>query len=244
MALRIEKTACIAILSAVLTAAPLAAESFEFSVRHDHWRGKGAGALRIDDNGVSYREIGKKNKPNAHAWTWAWDDIQEIELAPGRLRLVTYQDSKWRLGVDREYQFTASPHSPFDVAYPMLRDRLGRRFVAALADENGKPLWELPVKRLGRMYGSHGTLIVGKDRIVYRTDKKGESRTWRYSDIDNVSSSGPFELTLTTFERAKFDYGSLRSFQFQLKRPLDENRYNELWRRLNEEKGLKVLRTE
>ena len=51
----------------------------------------------------------------------------------------------------------------------------------------------------------------------------------------------PFQLTITTFERAKTHYGDLKGFNFQLKRPLDEGRYNELWLSLNRSKGLKIL---
>ena len=38
---------------------------------------------------------------------------------------------------------------------------------------------------------------MGEDRIVYRTGK-GASHTWRYSDIENVSHSGPFDLSFMT----------------------------------------------
>jgi len=82
---------------------------------------------------------------------------------------------------------------------------------------------------------------VGSTAIVYKSEKNGESRTWRYEDIENISSSGPFQLTLTTFERAKSHYGSLKGFNFELKRRLDEARYNDLWLRLNQSKGLGVL---
>jgi hypothetical protein len=48
-------------------------------------------------------------------------------------------------------------------------------------------------------------------------------------------------LTITTFERAKTHYGDLKGFNFELKRPLEEDRYNELWLSLNRSKGLKIL---
>jgi hypothetical protein len=80
-------------------------------------------------------------------------------------------------------------------------------------------------------------LIVGEDRIVFRSDRKGESRTWRYADIDNISTTGPFQLTVTTFERSRANYGNRKGFNFQLKEQLEETRYNELWRQLNRRKG-------
>jgi len=84
-------------------------------------------------------------------------------------------------------------------------------------------------------------LQVGPDAIVYTSAGKANSRTWRYEDIENIASAGPFQLTITTFERAKTHYGDLKGFNFELKQRLEEARYNELWLRLNQSKGLKIL---
>ncbi len=48
-------------------------------------------------------------------------------------------------------------------------------------------------------------------------------------------------MTVTTFERAKTHYGDLKGFNFELKQRLDGDRYNDLWLRLNQSKGLKIL---
>src|ERR1039458_5483375 len=86
-----------------------------------------------------------------------------------------------------------------------------------------------------------GVLRVGVDEIVYQSAKASESRTWRYQDIENVSTTGPFQLTITTFERAKTHYGNLKGFNFEMKQQLDEAHYSDLWLRLNQSKGLKIL---
>jgi hypothetical protein len=129
----------------------------------------------------------------------------------------------------------------FENAYQVLKTRLDQRFVAAIADSPSTMLWEIPAKHLAGLGGDEGVLQVGTSEIVYRSAKKGESRTWRYEDIDNIASSGPFEFTITTFERAKLDYGSRKQFTFELKQRLEEARYNDLWLRLNQSKGLKIL---
>jgi hypothetical protein len=118
---------------------------------------------------------------------------------------------------------------------------LDQRLVAAIPDHLSNILWELPVKHLLRLGGDEGVLQVGSDAIVYKSADKAGSRTWRYEDIENIASSGPFDLTITTFERAKTHYGNLKGFNFELKRRLEEARYNELWLRLNQSKGLKIL---
>ena len=52
------------------------------------------------------------------------------------------------------------------------------------------------------------------------TGQWGVSRAWRYEDVENIGSSGPFQLSIQTLEKG---------FQFQLKQPITEARYNELW---------------
>ena len=44
-------------------------------------------------------------------------------------------------------------------------------------------------------------LEIGEDRIVYKTDSRDDSRTWRLTDIENISSTGPFDFTVTTREK-------------------------------------------
>lgn len=236
-------------------------QQFRYEVWHGHtrpphpvWRGQLApglkkkfgnpGTLTITAEGVTFEEsyAGKKKPKHPHAWTWSYQDIQQLEIAPKTLRVLTYKDNKWKLGADREYRFDLLPaDGSYAGAYGVLKDKLDQRFVAALADRDVKALWEVPVKLQGRIQGSEGILAVGPDRIVYRTDKKDASRTWRYEDIENISSSGPFQLTLTTYERAITHYGNLKGFNFQLKQRLDEKKFNALWRRLNQERGLELL---
>jgi hypothetical protein len=107
------------------------------------------------------------------------------------------------------------------------------------------PGWSLPVKHLGginlklklRTTSTEGTLAFGPDKITYSTAARDDSRTWRYSDIDSISSSGPFQLTITTFEQAKSHYLDRKGFNFQLKQSITEARYNELWLQIERKNG-------
>jgi len=233
MEFRVEKAA----LAVLMLAGPLAAE-LRYDVRHDHLLKGGTGTLSVAADGISFAETGKAK----HAWQWRWEDIEQLQVFPKTVIVLTYRDNPWKLGADREYRFDLSGgKSDFSETYRLLKDRLDQRFVAALADPRVRGEWQLPVKRLTRFGGSRGVLLVGADRIVYRTAAEGESRTWRLRDIENVSRSGPFDLTFTTYERAGTHYGSLKGFRFQLRQPLDEARYNRLWRAVNRANGLQVL---
>lgn len=240
--------ALVAVLFAVAPSA-FSQQQFRYEVWHGHSRpphikrAGGAGTLVITDKAVSFTEAGKKGKKSKHVWKWAYQDIQQLEISPKTLRVLTYSDNKWKLGADREYRFDLLGEGSFTDAYAALKDRLDQRFVAVLPDKDIKAAWEIPVKHLLRFGGSQGVLRFGEDRVIYATDAKKESRTWRYSDIENVSSSGPYQLTITTYERARSHYGNLKGFNFQLKERLAEVRYNDLWMRVNQAKGLKVLET-
>jgi hypothetical protein len=153
-------------------------------------------------------------------------------LAPGSLRIVSYEDDRWKLGRDRIWQFEKTPAAIADDWYPVFARKLDQRFVAALADEKLKSEWQIPVKLVHARGGSQGVLLVGKDHVVYKSGQPGESRTWRITDFENTSSSGAFDLTITTHER---------DFRFQLKQALPGERFDELWRRANLANGLEIL---
>jgi len=228
---------------ALWLAPPLAAQAqFRLEARHDHWRKHCTGTLAFTAGGVSYEEAPSKKKDrDRHAWRWAYTDIQQLDIGAGRVSVLTYRDVTWKLGADRKLKFMVADAAGLGQVYEFLKTRLDQRLVSRLAGDGFQPLWQLPVKRLGRIRGSEGALLVGADRIVYRTSRQGDSRTWGYEDIENISSASRFQLTITTFERDKFHYGNYKGFNFQLKEALDEARYDELWRRLNQSKGLKLI---
>jgi hypothetical protein len=62
-------------------------------------------------------------------------------------------------------------------------------------------------------------------------------------DIENVSTSGPFDLSVTTLERSAWYHASPTEYHFRLKEVLRQDRYDELWRRLNQTKGLQLLKS-
>jgi hypothetical protein len=199
----------------------LAGQAFglSFPVRHEHLYRWCNGTLTVDERGVSF--AGGKT----HRWKWRYEDIQEVRLSPGEIYVLSYRDSKLRLGKDTGYEFRGKV--PAQALYPVLERHLGQKLVARVAEgAAGGPVFE--VKHLGRIAGSEGTLEFGEDAVVYHTAAKRDSRTWQYADIRNISSSGPFQLTLTSNEK---------DFNFQLKEPITEATYNELWLRIERKDG-------
>ncbi|BDC51755.1 hypothetical protein F183_A40700 [Bryobacterales bacterium F-183] len=184
------------------------------------------GELHVDDAGLSLRS----KKHGVQVWTY--EHLQEVKLEASRMHVVTYEDGPgWKFGADKGRTFQLARGS-FAELEPLLRSKLDRRLVTAMAEVPNGAEWSVAVKRLGTVKGSEGTLYVAKDRVVYLSAVPGESRTWRLQDIENVNSSGMYELTLTTYERARMSYGSMRSLNFRLKQPIDAARVDALWRRL------------
>lgn len=240
MEFRVEASIIVGLLLTVSGAA--AEEGFRFPARHQHVRKWCVGTLVFREDGVAFaEETRKKPRKKPHAWAWKFGDIQQLSLESGRVTVLTYDDQRWKLGADRELNFHVAKGSSMEPVYQVLRAKLDQRFVARLADASVSPTWKMEVKHAAGLGGTKGSLIVGEDRIVYQTAGAGQSRTWRYSDIENVSTEGPFQLTVTTFERSRAHYGNRKHFNFQLKEPLREERFNELWRRLDQARGVNIL---
>jgi hypothetical protein len=220
--------------SGLILACALAASAAQFPMRHRHLRGGCEGTLNVDVSGVRF--AGEKG----HAWQWTLDQIRQLELSPNRIVVVTYENGKLP-GTDRGYEFRGA--APAAELYALLKDRMDQRLVAELPPPPGVTEWLLPVKHEGRA-GSLGTLELTADTIVYRTVTNNESRTWRFADIAGISSSGPFQLTVTTFERAPAQYGGRKDFNFELRQPISEGKYNELWLRIETKNGRLPSRTD
>jgi hypothetical protein len=223
MAFRIEAAACL-----VLAGGFLAAQELTFDVRLDHWHEGGAGRLTFKAEGIRWDEAAKKHE---HSRSWKYEDIQRLELAPDHVRIVTYEDVGWRFDRDRPYLFHQLPADLAARVYPLLTERMDQRLVAHIVDPKVVPVWETQAKLLLGRGGSSGTLKLGPAHVVFDGGERGESRTWRYSDITNVASAGPFDLTISTIEGEN---------RIQLKQPLAGARFDDLWQRISEANGLKI----
>jgi len=227
MAFRTQTATLIVLIASQFAAQ---AEDLSFAVRHEHLHKGGEGVLTFTDEIVRWEETRKLQ----HSRSWRYAEIQRLELAPGHVRILTYEDVGWQLGRDREYRFD---HLPPDLAarvHPFLTARLDQRYLAHVADSSVKPVWELPAKLLLGRSGSNGSLKVAASQIVFDGGEHGESRTWELSDVTNVNSSDPFELTITTIEGEN---------RVQLKAALAEDRYQELWRTISQFHGLNVFQS-
>jgi hypothetical protein len=207
-----SKKATRLIVAAVLSAAAALPAEIRFEARYK----KRPGTMTVDEHAISFQGVKKDS------WRWSYPDIDELKLGEHSIRVTA----------GRTYEFRGD--IPVTV-YELWKDRLDQRFVAELADRAVQPDWRIGVKHRIRRTSADGVLKFARDRIVFASGRPDDSRTWRISDIENISSSGPFELTIVTFEKARFDYGDRKQFNFRLKEALSEARYNDLWLKINRE---------
>jgi hypothetical protein len=215
MEMAIRKAAICLILSSA--AASLWAQ--QFPVRHQHLRKFCAGTLTVDERGIRF------SGPKGHAWSWPYAEIQQLTLYPGSIHILSYKDSSsWKLGKDVAYTFTGK--FPIELLEGQWSAKLDQRFVAAVGQPSGPSGPKFQVKQLGLTKGTQGTLTFAENAVVYDTSR--DARTWRYTDIQFISTSNPFQLTITTLEK---------QFHFQLKQAITESTYNQLWLEIEKKNG-------
>jgi hypothetical protein len=231
MAFRIE-TATRGLIAFALIAGGVAAQPVTIAVRHKHLHGSASGTLTFTEAGLRFDEPGKHE---SHSRSWDYKDIQQMDLSLTEIRVRTYEDVRWQLGRDLAYTFDRIAAGETAKLFPFLNSRLDQRFIARLPEAAAAPFWQASAKLLHRTRGVNGELKFGTDRIVFEGAGEHASRTWRYTDVQNLSSSGPFDLSLSSLD------GETR---FQLKQALPEDRYNDLWHRIMEANGLKVFQSQ
>jgi hypothetical protein len=205
------------------------AEEIRFQVKHDHGIRSCGGELVFRDDGMEYVTSHKKD-----ARTWNYLDIQQLGLVGGKkISVVTYEDLKLQFGKDKIFNFELIEGTVPPSLWNPLQARLTKPLVSAVIPELPEAKYRLPVKHQHALGGCQGTLEFGEQHVVYETPHKSSSRIWRYEDLTSIGSTGPFQLRLSSMERTGGEYGAEKNFIFDLKRRLDPEIYDFLWRRIN-----------
>jgi hypothetical protein len=209
--------------------ATVKAQEVKFAVRHDHAIRSCLGELIFGDTAVEYRTAEKK-----HARVWSYEDIQQVGLlGPRKISILTYEDSRWKLGKDRDYRFEVIDGEITPALWTMLQSRLTRPLVSSIIPMDIAPRFAIPVKHVRRFGGTQGALEISEEYVIYRTEVEGDSRVWRYRDISSVGTTGLYQLRVTTMDRVDGEFGSERNFVFSLKRALEPEIYDFLWWKIN-----------
>jgi hypothetical protein len=213
----------------LLVCSPLQAEEVRFSVQHQRLLKNHAGELIFGETGIEYRA--KKNKD---ARNWKYEDIQQLGLlGPKELTILTYADSKWKLGKDLFYRFKITAGELTPELWARMQARLTRPVVSALIPPDITPKFTIRVKHLRGFGSTQGILEIGDQYVIYKTHTPKDSRIWRYQDISSVGTTGPYQLRLTSMDRAEGEFGGERNFVFSLKERLTSEAYDFIWWKIN-----------
>jgi hypothetical protein len=203
------------------------AQSYEFKVERDRTLRNQQGKLIISPEKIEYQT---DREGESRAWRYA--ELRQIKVESARrIELVSYEDQKWKLGLDRVFKFKVLEGEITPAVSALLMERAARPLVTSLLPApEAAPAFEAPVKHLRRFGGRIGTLKIYPDRVVYESqDAPSDSRYWRYGDIRNFSQSDRFRFEIVTFEDK---FGGPKAYNFQLREELPAAAYDYVWARV------------
>jgi len=221
-----KRSGILLVVLACLAARSAAAQTFQ--VEHSRLFGRCRGTLVFDDTTVRY--IPEKKEP---ARIWKYEDIQQLAVAPGRISILTYHSRKAELGRDQLFNFRVLSRALDDQFRKDMESRLGRPLVWGVPPRPMAVRFSIPARHRLFLRDSQGVLEFGEDTIVYRSNKPGDSRLWRYEDLLSVGSTGPFQLRLGALEKTGGEFGEEKNYVFDLKRRLTSEEYDFVWEKIN-----------
>jgi hypothetical protein len=215
-------------LLALFAASPALAQSYEFKVERERPMRNQPGKLIITPEKIEYRSDHK-----GESRAWRYDELRQIKVeSPQRIELVSYEDQKWKLGLDRIFKFKVLEGEITPEASALLMERASQPVLApsVMPTTNDAPTFEAPVKHLHRFGGCIGALKIYSDRVVYEAkDEPADSRFWRYSDIQSFSQSERYRFEIISFEDK---FGGPKAYNFQLREELPAQAYDYIWDRV------------
>lgn len=215
-------------LALLLAATALAQDTFQATLDGPLWKEK-SGELRFTAEGIAFQPKGDKEPMR-----WEYADIQLFDLVSRtELHLLTYEDSKWKLGRDRELRFQLAEGEISEELFGRIRARLSRPVNDRVLEHPTEAEYQIPVKHLHPIGGCEGELLFFDDRIVYDSNQDKHDRDWAFeSTVEGVWSSDPYELEIEVREPRAGKPGEIRTWRYQLKQRLDPDLYERLKRRM------------
>jgi hypothetical protein len=213
----------------LLLAAPaLCQDVFEATLERPLWLKK-TGELRFAAEAVEFQPKGADEPLR-----WEHGDIQLFDrVSRTELRILTYEDSKWKLGRDRELRFSVTSGEISDELFERVRAKLHRPANDRVLGNLAEPAHRLAVKHLHPLGGCEGELLIFEDHIVYDSRDERHNRDWVLGEaVEGVWSSDAYELEVHVREPRAGRPGEMRVWRYQLKQRLDQELYERLKRQL------------
>jgi hypothetical protein len=208
--------------------AVVAAQAEDFQVEHDHFRGSCRGKLVFSDTSIEYVTETKK-----HAYAWKYEDIQQLEIAPNRISILTYDRRKMRLGADRRISFKVISGALSDPFRQEIEKKLARPLVSSIVPEPTNIRFSISARHRLFLSGTQGVLEFGENSMIYRSNQSSDSHIWHYKDLLSIGSTGPFQLRIGALQKTGGEYGEEKNYVFDLKRQMTSSEYDFIWGKIN-----------
>ena len=166
--------------------------------------GKKSGEIVIEEGGVRFQP---REGP---AFNWSLLDIQTFSLLPHRLVIKTYKNRAHHLPGMQQFRFELTQGIPPAVAAELARG-VARPSQNAVPNPALPSLAEIPVHHRTGTRGTNGLLRFREDGLDYIANSAGDSRSWRWADLQVLSNVSPYNL---------FVSGYRETYTFDLKKPL------------------------
>src|SRR5207248_439894 len=112
---------------------------------------------------------------------WSYPDVKFFEiLSTQEIEIHTYESqSLTRLAQDRDYKFALTAGEIGDGLYELLVGKSPRAVVTHVVFHGTEVVQDIPVRHRHVIGGCQGMLTIATDKIIFRADRKEDSRIWR-----------------------------------------------------------------
>ena len=205
-------------LAAVSAAGLCAEDTFEYRVFRDHLPKKELGQLRISEAGITYRSDNGKTAIQLPLIDVLTGDVSD----PKVIRIEVYDRVKRRLSGRQIHRFQLREGVHGEGLAAFLSKALQRPVVGAF-ELRSKPFTQLHAYHRHRIGGCHGVLHFDQEGIRFISEHLGDSRTWRYQEVETVGTMNRFHCRVSTLAE---------TFNFDLQERLSDATYDLVTRRV------------
>ncbi|HUY12289.1 MAG TPA: hypothetical protein VMX16_01500 [Terriglobia bacterium] len=193
-----------------------AAVEWKSAARWKRGLGSVRGTLFIRRDGIRFQP------DRGNPWRWQYEEIQTFYATPRRLILTGYSSRHWCLPGTRVFRFDLNHDMPPTIAFRLAKS-VGK------PSRNVNPLAHTPAfaslaaQHSRRGSGTNGVLRFRNSGIDYVTARPGDSRSWRWADIQTVASPDPYHFRVAGFREI---------YDFDLERPMSRRLFDHIWERV------------
>jgi len=180
-------------------------------VKLHHVIGQEKGTLSITGEGIAFRSL------KGRTVSWDYFQVQTFSLSPQTLAVETYQNRNLHLPGVQRFRFDLDQVVSARIAAELAR-KIQRPSQNEVPDPASKGV-AIPAHHRALTAGTNGILRFTDGGIDYVTDVRGDSRSWRWADLQSLSEPDPFHLLV---------FGYRDTYTFDLKARLPQSLFYRL----------------